>query len=577
MPDCDRCGYFCKTAKCLINHQKTSKYCAKYQDIIFVCRRCNFNTKGLKKIENHSAECTGENIIANPLTEMVNAKQLIQDEKRLLAIKVTQLETKLRNKDLSIMNLQLRIQFEQMKNKIYTNIIQTQTDIKLEDIIEEKTDEVHIFNFENGKIPVVVHDFADERTEKYILEPPKPKKKIKRIKRIKVDDSPSFVIENDEPKSTKSATPEKQKKKIYRTVKEYTKTSEKVLQSKLKKDIVRVDKEIDQIVYDNYDVSHKGITEQLETLFTTVTNNRVYTTSLASIRRLRSKLLGKLSLSEYTALVLEHIERLTVIFTTKNYNTKKVQKIISSKSLTPLDARLAYYEGYTNVNIGPDEVQQFGLALGILIEHEKQFVPYDKNIFIQNIKNYGLSLFEIRDCIERCLVNRYGFHNVIYIPRLKSTSKDPFSFYTLTSVGNVRNWNMVCRLEDFVIYFADIALSYCISLFRKIYKDVFNDNIYRDDYMGKSQITEYDCEQLILNIISLAQPMTICKIFQEIIMTKCTITPTESDKFDYITDDKMQKKRFAYTKDRDEDTCQVMKRIFDGISDEDSMNIINSR
>ena len=239
--------------------------------------------------------------------------------------------------------------------------------------------------------------------------------------------------------------------------------------------------------------------------------------------------------------------------------------------------RLSYYSGYTNVNIEPDEVQQFGLALGILIEHNKQFVPYNKNIFFDNIKNYSLSLFEISLCIERCLVNRYGFHNVIYMPRPNSTSKDPYSFYTLISVGDTRCWKMECRLEDFAEYFASIALTYCISLFRKLYKDVFNDNIYRKDYMGKSQITEFDCEQLIQNIITLSQPINFCRIFQEIIITKCTITPTKKDKFDLYGDDKLQQKRFTSTKDSDEDTCDVMKRLFDNISDDDSMHIINSR
>ena len=147
MPECERCGIFCKSAKYLIKHQKSAKYCAKYQDIIFVCRRCNFNTKGIKNIEVHSAHCTEETVIDNPLAEIFNAKQKVEEEKRLLIIKNTQLETRLKTKDMSIMNLQLRLQFEQMKNKIYANIIQTQTDIKLDDIIQESDKEIHVFNF----------------------------------------------------------------------------------------------------------------------------------------------------------------------------------------------------------------------------------------------------------------------------------------------------------------------------------------------------------------------------------------------------------------------------------------------
>lgn len=568
MPDCERCGIYCKSAKYLIKHQKSAKYCAKYQDIIFVCRRCNFNTKGIKNIEAHSADCTGETVIDNPLAEIVNAKQKVEDEKRLLIIKNTQLETRLKTKDMSIMNLQLRLQFEQMKNKIYANIIQTQTDIKLDDIIQESDKEIHVFNFENGNIPLVVHEFATQKKESYIIEPPKSKPR-KKIKRIKIEEPVTdLVVEEDEPKE--------QKKKTYRTVKEYIKTSEKELGSKLQEHVVEVDKEIDQIVYNNFDVSHKEISEALEKLFENIKDSRVYTVSLASMRRMRKKLLGKLTLDEYITLLEEHIKRLEEIFSGRKYPQKKVIKIISS-ALTPLDMRLAFFDGYTNINIEIDEVQKFGLALEILTEHQKQFVRYDKKLFFNNIKNYSMSLFDLRDCVERCLINRYGFQNVIYLVRPKSTLKDPYAFYTLEKVKEKRYWKMECRLEDFATDFSDNVMPYCISLFRKIYKDVFNDNVYRPDYMSKSQIMEFDCEQLIQNIILLCQPMRLCRMFQELIVEKSTFTPTESDKFNLYGDDKFQQKRFASNRDLDEETCQVIKRLFDGISEEDAMSVVVSR
>ena len=482
----------------------------------------------------------------------------------------------LKNKDLYIMNLQLQLQFERMKNNIFTDIIQKHTDIKIDNVIKEKTDEIHIFNFDQGNIPIVLHEFDKENTEKFIIEKYKPKfKPKKKSKLAKTRETPILVIESDNDEKLE-IKPEKPKKKIYRSVKEYTKTSEKVLESKLQEDVVRVDKEIEEIVYNNFDVSYKDITEQLEKLFNNILNTRIYTVSLFSIKKLRHKLLGKLSLNEYTKIILQHIKRLETIFEKRNFNNKKIQKIIAS-SLTPLDMRLSYYSGYTNANIEPDDVQQFGLALDILVKHKKQFVPYEKTTFIDHIKNYSLSLFEISECIERCLVNKYGYHNIIYIPRPKSTSKDPYSFYILIKAGDVRQWEMACRLEDFSTYIADVALSYCIPLFRRIYKDVFNDNIYRDDYMGKSQIMEFDCEQLIQNIITLSRPKTFCQLLQEIIMTKCKITPTEADKFDLYADDKLQQKKFASMKNSDEDMCTIMKRLFDGISDENAMNIINSR
>ena len=66
-------------------------------------------------------------------------------------------------------------------------------------------------------------------------------------------------------------------------------------------------------------------------------------------------------------------------------------------------------------------------------------------------------------------------------------------------------------------------------------------------------------------------------MFQELIVEKSTFTPTESDKFNLYGDDKFQQKRFASNRDLDEETCQVIKRLFDGISEEDAMSVVVSR
>lgn len=576
MPKCRSCGLLCKKIK-------------------FLCRRCNFNTKCIKNIETHMKECTGENVISTPLPER------IQDEKK-------KLEHKLKTNDITILNLQLSLQFEQMKNKIYTNIIQTQTNINLSNIIKEHTSEVHIFNFDGGQIPIVVHDFMDEHksdntlksTKKYVIKNSSKKYSDKVTKRkttkkkIKIKDSePDLIIEDDvvdpsvdhivhtpatkqtESPSINSNTP-KEKKTTYRRVNEFNVASEKELVHQRQDYVTKIDKKIEKIVYDNFDVSHKEIIDSLEKLFDDIVNCRKYTVPLSSVRQIRNKLLGKLTLEEYIKLLYEHITRLEGIFSERNYPKKKIQKIVAS-SLTPLDMRLTYYSGYTNSTIEYDEVQIFGLALEILVKHDKQFVPYDKHKFFKDIQNYSLSLLELKDCVKRCLINRYGFNNVIYIHKSKSSLSDPFSFYTLVSSSETRCWRMECRLEDFSTDLADNVLPFCIQLFRKIYNDVFDDNIYRHDYMTKAQIMEFDCEQLIQNIILLSKPMEICKLVQEIIVSKCTMTSTEYDKFDLYGDDKIQQKRFSNTKYSDKDSLQTIKSLFDGISDDDAISILNSR
>ena len=590
----ERCGITYKSAKYLATHQRTTKYCQKYQDIIFACRSCNFHTKGIKTTEEHSKECDVDNKLKDPFTELINTTQLVEDEKRIIKIRSTQMEPKIKKNEMEIMNLQLKLQFERMKNRIYAQIIESQTDIKLENVIQEFENEVHIFNFKNGNIPLVVHDFVDESSDKHTTEKltlelplPKPKKKIIKKKKIKEPEPEiQFVIEEcdneyDKPpdkkiKVEKSVTEGKEKKKkTYRKVNEYIKVTQEELDDKLQKDVERVDKEIDKIVYNNFDVSYKEITDEIDELMGKIENSRVYTYNLNAIKQKRNKLLGKLNLGEYVKLIEKHTNRLTTIFKDKNKSHKDIIKNIS-KSMSPLDMRLIFYSGYTNSTIEVDDVQRFGMALDILTEHKKHFVPYDKFELFGNIKNYGLALFELRDCIERSIFNRYGFHNVIYAP--KSKSSDPYSFYTLEKIsGENRCWKMECRLEDFTIDFIDHTLQFCVSLFRKIYRDVFNDNTYRSDYMGKSQVTEFDCEQLIQNIIALSRPMELCRVLQEIVVSKCTFTPTETDKFNLYGDDRLQQKRFAKTKDSPEDSERIVKMLFDGISTEDAREILSSR
>jgi len=136
---------------------------------------------------------------------------------------------------------------------------------------------------------------------------------------------------------------------------------------------------------------------------------------------------------------------------------------------------------------------------------------------------------------------------------------------------------MECRLEDFTTDFIDHVLPFCIQMFRKIYKDIFNDNVYRSDFTTKAQIAEFDCEQLLQNIVSLSRPKKLCLSLQEIIITKCSFSSTESDKFNLYGDDRIQQKRFASAEDTNEESFTVIKRIFDGINNEDALEVLSTR
>jgi len=516
--------------------------------------------------------------------------------------KISSLKSKVKLYEIHIMELQMKIKCDELKNNIYKNIIENYSDIQLDRIIEEQGRGIHIdlshsddgiLDKTRNDISIVIKDqLSDIQTYKFdvskIAKATKSRarsvkasrKKKAVVEQVVIDDN-RLVLEDscmpiDQGEVAPSEVEEKPKLPKYRTVKKFIKVSEKELEDKLKEDAEKAEKVIDKLVYDNFDVSRKDVSDILDKLFDQIATNRTYTTALISIQKERRKLLGKLDLTEYKNLLISHIKRLDDIFTEKKYHRSKIEKTIS-KSMTPLDLRLTHYEGYTNVIIDPDEVYKFGLALDVIIDHKKQFIQYNRNTFFENIKNYGLALFDLHDCIERCLINRYGFHNLVYLP--KETDKkasDPYSFYTLEKISSgKRCWKMECRLDDFTHDFIDNILPYCIALFRRIYKDIFSDNVYRDDYISKSQIAEYDCEQLLQNIITLSKPMKLCKMVQTIIIKKCAFSATESDKFNLHGDDKMQQKKFNTSLDSENDIIKTIKSLFDGIYTEQAEAIIN--
>jgi hypothetical protein len=112
-------------------------------------------------------------------------------------------------------------------------------------------------------------------------------------------------------------------------------------------------------------------------------------------------------------------------------------------------------------------------------------------------------------------------------------------------------------------------------MFRKIYKDVFMDNEYRDNYSYNSQITECDLEQLIQNIIVLSKPKQFCLKLQKLIMKNAQYKPLENDKFNLYGDDSLQRKKFVELEDID--GPEVYKRLFDNMSIEKAVDLYRNR
>ena len=237
--------------------------------------------------------------------------------------------------------------------------------------------------------------------------------------------------------------------------------------------------------------------------------------------------------------------------------------------------RLVFYPNYINTELDTDEIEKLKTCLSIL--SVSYYEPFNNKNFYNNFLNYGSVIFTLKENIDRYLFNIFNFNNVVYIPLKQSNDKDPYSFYILESINkDKRHWKMDCRLEEFSNSFINNIRPYLIQLFRKIYYDVFHDNIFRKDYKSKNSITEFDCEQLIQNIFKLATPKEFCNFMRNIVKEKASYNPTENDKFNIRGDDIIQKKRFANNKETT-DISDIIKLLFDGITSEEAIDFYRNQ
>jgi hypothetical protein len=517
---CEFCLTKC-TSKIYKNH-KTDQFCQKYKDVLFTCLKCNFSTVGIRNIEEHILLCKYNK----------NPTQKTQDMSASL------------------------LSIERTKNKIYRQIIANNTTIKLDDFIEDQDDGLHIYKVTNGIIPVFTHEGSKS-----------DKLKTKQRPVLKENSTPiPTVTTNKTVNSSTVKTIQKKKGKRYRTIKKCINLVEETPSELIVDHIKAIDDETE--IYINLEEA----TKDFETCLSCIKDSRVYTKSLEKMKKTRSQLLLGMSLEDYCDIVRSHVQSFKEIFESKKYSSKKIINI-TTKGLTSLEMRLIYFDGYTTSHLEVENMESFDKSLTSSISFPKKFSPFVHSDFYQQFHNYGSVLFPVKHNIKRYLLNKYEFWNVIYLPLPQSTEIDPYSFYTFEKFNKgLRCWKMDCRLDELSHGFQSTMKEYFILIFRKLYCDVFHDNVYRKDYKNKSQVTEYDCEQLLQNIFFVNNLYDFTKIMQDIVIQNCTYNPTIKDRFDIRADDTLQRRKFTASSKKNPDVFDTVKRLFDGISSENAVD-----
>lgn len=552
---CENCGKSFKTESLLVRHRQGSKFCKRYRGIMFTCKRCKFEADGMYVLDAHVIECNKNPVPANLPIDSSLKIAILEDEKRAYQTKATSLEAKLHKHMTLITKLRFDLKLERMKNRIFSEIITHHTPIKLSDVIQEKEDGLHVFNPKDMRLPVIVHDFTGKSAG--VLTVSKSK--------LPVRDSSESV------KAAREAagllgTSKKPKYKVVNHAPESVVDDEA-----LDRKIEETDREILTIKETHFaDVTPFTIHDQLESLFTSINQTRVYAKYLTQIKGLMHKFLGQTSLEEYIKVLEANVGRLTTLFNEKNFDLKKLTENVR-KSLSSIDVRLIRYSGYSTVSLDIDDMETFKIALELNPSFQKKLVPF--NFRYPEMFNHSIAIYPLKFCIERLLINKYGFHNVIYATLPKSLDTDPFSFYTLEKIEEGKKfWKMDCRLEDFATKLSTTVTDYCVTLFRNLYRDIFRDNEYRTNYMTFAHTAQNDCDQLLKNIAVASSIQKCCELLRSIVKEKASYTPTKSDKFNLTSDDILQKRRFKNV-DWDEHPESIMFRLFDGISSDDAISL----
>lgn len=376
----------------------------------------------------------------------------------------------------------------------------------------------------------------------------------------------------------KETKKEKPTGEIYRKVNEKSgeKITEEELQSKIKIITADAEESIERIICNNFDISSKEIYKNIEELFTDFdkeTNRTKINITATKIRDERNKLLGKISYDKYITLINNHIQKVDSISSKFEPN-----KIINIKEhiLSPLDMRLILFGKFILHTLDIDNVIRFKKALEVTNENVKFFTVFNKEKFYSKITNYNVCLSDIIECVKISLINIYGYYNIVYIDLAKTNKEYPHSFYMLTKIDTHRNWKLESRLEDFTNDFITYIRPYCIGLFRRMYKDEFSDNIYREDFIEKSKNSRNEFEQLLYNIILLCKPHSFCIKIQNLIKDCSPYKYTDMDKINLTTDDRTQLKRFSTTEDNIDEISTILSNLFDDITSENTKKLISN-
>jgi len=443
--------------------------------------------------------------------------------------------------------LKIEYETEKAKSALYADIIEKNLGINPGCTQSEDEEIFDLYNEYSKKLSDLLYSRMPPHPIDTIQSPPQTKRKI--FKRI------TIPLDNTAIHSTQENPPEKE-----------TQPDSNTEQIKSVTEIPPYEDEKGLL-----DKTRREIDEHIKL----INADRQYTKHIQKLKKLRQTLINLIPLEEYTDLVKKQFDLVYSTLKNKGLHERKVLGILS-EGFTAMEHRLTLCSGYTSTSLDVNEIEAFDTALNKTIIHPSTLEPFSNKKFIHDCLNYSLAIFPLRKVIKRCLINTHNQWNVVYIPFAKA-KQSSHSFYILSSTTPVRKWDMDCRLEGLGLEFMSAARHYLTSLFRRIYCDIFNDNEYREGYETKFPITEQDCEQLIKNVFELTTSIETSNLLCSIVQEHSTYVYTDKDKFAFISDDGVVRRKWATFKLTEDDMIDVVNELFDNMDRDRALAFYKSK
>ena len=300
--------------------------------------------------------------------------------------------------------------------------------------------------------------------------------------------------------------------------------------------------------------------------------------TINEMKKIRMDLFKVTPYDKYKTMLDDHITNLTSFYTSnKNYQEKRLNNYLL-KSLNSIESRILFFPNYQTLSLERDEIDTLESCLEFSGNFEKECVIFSNDYFLKKFHNFGCVVLSIKKLIKNYLFNAYGFNNYIYLLYKKSSDEDPYTFYKLVKIEKgILHWEIDCRAEHLTNNFISDVLPYLTFLFRKIYRDVFHDNIYRKDYSKTNTVTEYECEQLLRNIFILSDQRQCCDIFRELIKENASKHAEDKDKFSMFGDDSIQREKFSNHKTNTDNILNTISTLFDNMNMEDAVDLLREK